>query len=101
MSRQLKALGFTVTAVANGDEAFARLQEGACDFDLLLTDLVLPGNYRGDQLVEIAREECSEIGILLVSGYPLAPDDALENVPCLTKPVSLKDLVQAIEKVLG
>lgn len=101
LCRQLKALGLTVTAVASGDRAYEELIDRACDFDVMLTDMMMPGAYRGDQLIEAARKQCPDIGVVLISGYPLAGETALENVAFLTKPVSMVDLRKAIGEVRG
>ena len=61
--------GFTVLQATSVDEAlaiFAR-EEGA--FDLLFSDVVLPGEQNGIQLADALREKRSDLPVILSSGY--------------------------------
>jgi signal transduction histidine kinase/HAMP domain-containing protein len=100
---QLESLGYTPVAAANATEALALVERGQA-FDLLFTDIVMPGGLNGRELArEIARQRPG-IRVLYTSGYTenaithhgrLDPDVAL-----LTKPYRKVDLAQMIRKAL-
>ncbi|MGM0560412.1 MAG: ATP-binding protein [Pseudomonadota bacterium] len=102
---QLENLGHQVVAVSNGDSALAEL-EAAKDFDLLFTDIVMPGNMDGRQLAARARELESGLKVLFTSGYAeekIAQEE--ENLPpgtgILHKPYRRSELAQKIGKLLA
>jgi CheY-like chemotaxis protein len=39
------------------------------DFDLLLTDMVMPGGMTGLELIEILRKQTADLKVILCSGY--------------------------------
>ena len=51
VTMQLETLGYKVISAANADEALAIVAQGAA-FDLLFTDIVMPGSMNGRQLAE-------------------------------------------------
>lgn len=64
--RILAAAGYALAAAASGEEAAQRLGE---DFDIVLTDLGLPGAIDGNELVRRVREAGSADAIIL-TGNP-------------------------------
>ena len=67
----LEAEGYTVTPCASGEEALMALEQDA--YDVLLTDIVMPGQHG----TEVARHACiaqPSIRVILMSGY--VPDSA-------------------------
>ena len=67
LKRSLEALGYEVDGAAGGDEAADFLRRQI--YNLLLTDVVLPGPLNGAQLASIAREIAPEMPVLFMSGY--------------------------------
>jgi nitrogen-specific signal transduction histidine kinase/CheY-like chemotaxis protein len=68
LARMLRAVGYGVTTARNGDEAWETFLARKGDFDLLLTDLVMP--EVGGQ--ELAKKCCAynpALRVLFVSGY--------------------------------
>lgn len=63
----LQALGYRVTTAADAAEALAAVARAPAPFDLVLTDVVMPG-LDGRQLVERLRAE-APIRAIFVSGY--------------------------------
>src|SRR5689334_11111635 len=57
-----------VTSVLSGEEALTLLR-GRQRFDLLVTDIVLPGRYDGFALARQAKALRPEIKVLYASGY--------------------------------
>ena len=73
---RLAAIGLSVTAAADGQAALALLNRGE-RFDLLFTDVVMPGGIDGIRLAEEARRRIPEIRILYTTGY--ADDERLRD----------------------
>ena len=67
-TRQLEEFGYTVIACDNGDDALELLREGGA-FDLLLTDMVMPGKIDGIGLAQRARVLDPNLKVLLSTGY--------------------------------
>jgi PAS domain S-box-containing protein len=97
----LTGLGLDVEAAETGPEALERL--AARSFDVMLTDVVMPGGMTGIELARICAERHPEMRILLTSGY--AGDDVDEALsdapwPFLRKPYSGDQLRQALGELL-
>ena len=67
-SEFLRDEGFDVTEAGNGDEA-AQLLDGADRFDVLFTDVQMPGALDGIDLALCARRRDGLIPLLVASGY--------------------------------
>ncbi|MFM0339350.1 hybrid sensor histidine kinase/response regulator [Paraburkholderia fungorum] len=87
----LAALGLDCTAVASAEEALTRVP--AQRYDVLLTDLTLPG-MSGDDLARAVRRLQPDIRVLVVSGYgPNAQiGDAIPGARLLGKPLDIAQL---------
>jgi CheY-like chemotaxis protein len=68
MGEFLQDSGFEVVEVWNGEEA-VRLLDGPDGFDVLFTDVQMPGTLDGVAVVEQARRQCPRLPVLVVSGY--------------------------------
>ncbi|MEH6647487.1 ATP-binding protein [Sulfitobacter sp.] len=99
----LERAGYQVTATASGDEAFA-VFEANPTFDLLLTDIVMPGILQGTGLAKELRLRGPDLPVLFMSGYAseatvhgngLRPEDIR-----LMKPVQRVDLLAAVAAAL-
>jgi CheY-like chemotaxis protein len=99
----LTRAGYEVTSAKNGDIA-AQIFEGNTDFDVLLTDIVMPGELQGTSLAKALRKIRPDLPIVFMTGYAseaavhgngLRPEDIR-----LMKPVRRSDLLAAIEKSL-
>ncbi len=93
----LTAHGLEVATAENGPEALRRLQEQA--FDIMMTDVVMPGGMTGLDLARRAAELYPAMRILLASGY--AGDDVDADLagaawPLLRKPYSRDELFAAL-----
>ena len=100
VSRTLERDGFEVTLLDSADVACARLQDGET-FDLVLTDIGLPGNMDGVDLARWIARERPEIAVLISSGLggTGVPED-LERV-VLPKPYDGRTLVAAVTEQLA
>jgi PAS domain S-box-containing protein len=66
----LEALGYRVAAARNADDALQLLDgTGGSGFDLLFTDILMPGSMNGLALAERVRQRNPEIAVLLTTGY--------------------------------
>ena len=99
----LEALGYRVVEAGEPNEALGRLERSAADFDLLLTDVVMPG-FGGKELAHRARSIRPGIRVLLMSAHPreelLARGSLSKDDDLLGKPFSQGELARAIRRVL-
>lgn len=99
VSRAARALGHDVTSVTDGYQALEALAEDS--FDLLLTDIVMPG-LDGIALALKCQKDFPELMILLMSGYAAERQraHAMEELfhAVLSKPFSMEELDEALQK---
>jgi CheY-like chemotaxis protein len=99
----LQQLGCEVEAVDDGDAALVRLG-GSAQFDLVISDVVLPGSASGVDVVRRARALQPDRPCILMSGYApehlTADADDLRELPMLNKPFMLEELEAAVGKAL-
>ncbi|WP_439408640.1 AAA family ATPase [Bradyrhizobium sp. DASA03076] len=100
---QLKSFGYRTIAAPNGPEALALVDLGTA-FDLLFTDVVMPGGMNGRQLADAVLQRRPGVPVLYMSGYPEAAmmhDGRLDpDITLLSKPYRPADLAHAIRRVL-
>jgi PAS domain S-box-containing protein len=91
----LEELGHdAIQAVSSGEEALAVLRQNG-DFDVLLTDHMMPG-MSGTQLAAQARVLHPSLPILLASGFAELDGASGATWPRLRKPYGLNDLAAAL-----
>jgi CheY-like chemotaxis protein len=66
--QQLRHLGYRVTSASSGDAAWPILESDS-SIDLLLTDVVMPGELNGPRLAGLATAHRPELKVLYTSGY--------------------------------
>jgi len=99
--RILSGSGFEVLSTGSVDEALA-LMAGDDPFDLLLTDLVMPGTS-GVELADQAKSLRPDLPVVFMSGYStdvLTRHGAVDNVELLMKPFSSTDLIDHVHRAL-
>jgi two-component system cell cycle response regulator CpdR len=101
LARALERAGFEVTACADGEEAVQHLDT---PWDLLLTDIVMPGMDG----IEVARQAAARdpsLRIMFITGFAAVALSAQDRAPAgakvLSKPVHLRDLVSEVEKMMA
>ena len=101
MTRVLKKMGFQVITAISGNVAVDCVKDGA-QFDLLLTDIVMPGNIGGFELARIVDEMLPGKPILFMSGYTGFSDAEMGEVkrPILQKPTTRAELSGAIRQAM-
>jgi two-component system response regulator HydG len=98
----LRKAGYECVTAADGNEALAALAREP--FDLVLSDLNMPGNLKLELLRE-GRDKWPEIPLIVVTGAPSLPT-AVESVRLgiadyLLKPVKYEDLLSSVRRALG
>jgi signal transduction histidine kinase/ActR/RegA family two-component response regulator len=103
VSEQLRSLGYDVRHASNADDALAELR--AHRFDLLLTDVVMPGRLNGKGLSDEVARQWPETRIVFMSGYSkdalLREGQLASEVMLLPKPHQKADLARIIRNALG
>ena len=101
----LRRRGITVVSASDGREALHILDTDGESLDLLITDMVMPGNIYGHQLAEIARQRFPQLKTLFISGYldeSRLPANSLElGHAFLYKPFSLGQLSAKIDEMMA
>jgi signal transduction histidine kinase/ActR/RegA family two-component response regulator len=100
---QLHSLGYVTLSATNAREALALVVGGAC-FDLLLTDVIMPGRMNGRELADEAVRRRPAVKVLFTSGYTekaLVHHGRLEaGVLLLPKPYNKSDLARMVRLAL-
>ncbi len=103
-AEQLRSLGYDVVAAGSGREALAVLENGEA-FDLLFTDVVMPGGMNGRELAERALLLRPGLPVLYTSGYTenaIVHHGRLDRgVDLLAKPYRRQDLAAKVSAVLA
>jgi two-component system NtrC family sensor kinase len=98
-SEYLEQLGFTVDRVSNGSDALRTLQK-ECAYDLVFSDILMPGGVTGLELARAVQQNHPNIPILLTTGYSQkAQQAASEGFAILPKPYDLQGLSEAISEL--
>ncbi len=100
---QLHALGYVTLDAANAAEALALIEAGK-EFDLLFTDVIMPGAMNGRQLANEVLKSRPALKVLFTSGYTenaIIHHGRLDSgVLLLAKPYRKSDLAGMIRKAL-
>ncbi len=99
----LRDEGFEVIAVPDGDQAAAQI-DGPDGFDLLLTDIEMPGTLDGIGVAIHARNRDPGIPVVIVTGRPegmrsvasLEPPTILLHKPCIPE-----EVITAARRLVG
>jgi PAS domain S-box-containing protein len=101
---QLHSLGYVTLDAASGPEALA-LAEAGSEFDLLFTDVIMPGAMNGRQLANEVQKRKPGLKVLFTSGYTenaIIHHGRLDaGVLLLAKPYRKSDMALMIRKALA
>ncbi|MFP3945213.1 MAG: cell cycle two-component system response regulator CpdR [Alphaproteobacteria bacterium] len=102
LKKALQKAGHDVTAVECGDDALRLLER--TEFDLLLTDIVMPG-IDGIELASMAAERHPDMKIMFITGFAVvalyARNEAPKDSKVLSKPFHLRDLVREVNRLVA
>lgn len=100
----LKSRGYDVEQACDGEEALSILEDAPGSFDLIISDVVMPG-MDGPTLMREAREYLGDARIIFISGYAerdIAKQlDENRQVSFLPKPFTVKVLAERVKQELG
>ncbi len=100
--RALVRSGYQVTACPGGEEGLAAIAEGTA-FDLVVSDVVMPG-MDGPSMVREIRKQQPDIPILFMSGYAeeqLRKDINIPDMHFIPKPFSVLTISDKVASVLA
>jgi PAS domain S-box-containing protein len=101
---QLHSLGYVTLQAANAAEALAIVTSGT-PFDLLFTDVIMPGKMNGRQLADEVLKTRADLRVVYTSGYTenaIIHHGRLDSgVLLLAKPYRKSDLARIIRKALS
>lgn len=97
----LSALGCRVEHAASGEAAMEVLARDASHFDLVLSDIVMPGNIDGLSLARSVKQQYPGMAIILMTGYTAELQNAASlGVDVLPKPCAPEALTAAIARAV-
>ena len=102
--KQLQSLGYTVSQASDGAAGLASFDAAPQPYDLLLTDVVMPGPLNGRAFANEVALRWPRTKIVFISGYAenavLHDGQADEGVLLLSKPFRKSDLAEIIRRAL-
>src|SRR5476649_2158860 len=101
---QLQSLGYVVSHAPDGTAGIAACEAAPQPYDLLLTDVMMPGPLNGKRLADEVKRQWPATKIVFMSGYAenaIVHNGRLDDgVILLDKPFRKADLAQIIRQVL-
>ena len=103
-AKALRKKGYLVTEAEDGEEALELLEEAETPFDLMISDVVMPG-MDGPSLLKAGRKLLGDARIVFISGY--AEEEFSEllseepDVTFLPKPFTFAELAEKVKSEIG
>jgi len=97
------AKGFDVTSASNGLDALKLLESERENFDLIITDLIMPA-VSGVGIIAIAKKKSPHTPIIAITGWGEHPEALAKEARAdivLEKPVELADLESLVNELLS
>jgi PAS domain S-box-containing protein len=95
----LEELGYRVTAVHDADAALGAI--GQHNFDLVVSDIVMPGPMDGVALARTIRDRVPQLPVLLVTGYSQAAPNAANEFILVRKPFELAEFSRTTARMIA
>lgn len=97
----LRTVGYRVLAAKSAKEAAIIFEEEGRHIDLLLSDMILPGET-GRELAERLRRKNPNLKVLLASGYgEQITGLSKQREPYLAKPFSSEELIRRVREAMA
>jgi nitrogen-specific signal transduction histidine kinase/ActR/RegA family two-component response regulator len=97
----LEDLGHWTEWVRSADQALAALSENEFAFDLVFSDVIMPG-MNGVELGNVIRERYPGLPVVLTSGYSsVLAENAHRGFELIQKPYSVEALSRTLRKAIG
>ena len=104
LARMLTEAGLSVDTCGSAAEALLRL-DGQQAFDLIVTDVIMPGDINGADLAYEVRAMWPSLPVLVISGFPVeslrSRQTLLQDFEILNKPFRKAELLSRIGKLLA
>lgn len=98
----LQDLGYRVHSFETADLAWRHIRQSQHPVRLLITDLCLPGDLDGVDLVKRVRSVAPDTPIVVISGFHKNADSlCMEDLRWLGKPFSLHSLETVCQEILA
>lgn len=95
LCEDLREAGYLVDEAERGDDAIAALQRG---FDVLLTDIRLPGRLTGWDVAEAARRASPDIQVIYMTGYTPDLPRQVSGSQLISKPCTGSEIVALMQR---
>jgi PAS domain S-box-containing protein len=97
----LRDLGYAIKWAANAGDALAALAENELTFDLVFSDVIMPG-MNGVELANVIRDRYPGLPVVLTSGYSsVLADNAHRGFELIQKPYSVESLSRTLRKAIS
>ena len=99
----LRSRGYEVEEAEDGEEALEIINSKPGGFDLVISDVVMPG-MNGPTLIKQARDKLGHARVIFISGYAeqeLAKQLDDRAVSFLPKPFSVRQLSELVKREIG
>ncbi len=94
----LEQLGYSVRWAPNAEVALQEIE--ANGFDLVFSDIVMPGRIDGLGLARIIKQKHPKLPVLLATGYSEAAQNVRDDFAILRKPYQVHELSRALADVM-
>ena len=97
----LEDLGYRAEWSSNAADALARLAEGAGDFDVVFSDVIMPGGMNGVDLAHAIGRLYPNLPVVLTSGYShVLAEEGPQGFELVQKPYSAEQLSRALRQTM-
>ena len=105
LAKALERAGHKVESCPDGEAGLDALKVTSASYDLLLTDIVMPG-LDGIELARKAAEIDPQLKIMFITGFAAVAlnsgaEAATRDATVLSKPFHLRELVAEVERVMA
>jgi CheY-like chemotaxis protein len=104
LQQVLDGAGFRTLTALNANDGLATLVKLPSPVNAILTDMMMPG-MSGGEFIATVRSRYPNVPVIRMSGMPhivqAAREDGSAEMPVLAKPVSRRELLDTLNRMLG